>query len=76
MKLRNEVHEPSPLAFFRTLSKFSDSTKKWHLNESNFYFIQNIFVISEQEAREKPQSRTLKKVLVLVLLNDVKFFSK
>ena len=52
MKLRNEVHEPSPLAFFRTLSKFSDSTKKkWHLNESNFYFIQNVFVISEQEAR-------------------------
>lgn len=76
MKLRNEVHEPSPLAFFRTLSKFSDSTKKWHLNESNFYFIQNVFVISEQEAREKPQSRTLKKVLVLVLPNDVKFFSK
>ena len=76
MKLRNEVHEPSPLAFFRTLSKFSDSTKKWHLNESNLYFIQNIFVISEQEAREKPQSRTLKKVLVVVLPNDVKIFSK
>ena len=61
MKLRNEVHEPSPLAFFRTLSKFSDSTKKWHLNESNLYFIQNIFVISEQEARENLRVELWKK---------------
>ena len=43
MKLRNEVHEPSPLAFFRTLSKFSDSTKKMTFERIQFILYTKYF---------------------------------